>query len=107
MIRGISLLLILVFSSLVFGQVKPLTQTEYVKMLYALQKTPATKVDIITALRSRGIDFAVTDGVLGLTRSKSGNDDDIRRALLEADRRRQNPEAAKLPDKAEAEALLA
>ena len=107
MIRGISFLLVLIFSGLVFGQAKPLTQAEYVKMLYALQKTPATKEDIIAALRSRGIDFAVTDGVLGLTRSKSANDEDIRRALLEADRRRQNPEAAKLPDKAEAEALLA
>ena len=47
MIRGISFLLVLVFSSLVFSQVKPLTQPEFVKMLYGLQKTPATKEDII------------------------------------------------------------
>ena len=107
MVRAIAFLFILSITGLVFSQAKPLTQAEYVKMLYALQKTPATKDDIISALRSRGIDFAVTDGILGLTRSKSGNDEELRRALMEADRRRQNPEAAKLPSKAEAEALLA
>ena len=89
------------------AQEKPLSQAEYVKMLYALQKAPATKGDIISALRSRGIDFVVTDGILGLTRSKSGNDEDIRRALQEADRRRQNPASTKLPNKLEVDALLA
>jgi hypothetical protein len=107
MIRSISLALILLFSGLVFGQAKPLTQAEFVKLLYSLQRAPATKADIIAALRSRGIDFEVTDGIRGLTRSKSGNDEEIRRALDEADRRRQNPELAKVPDKAESEALLA
>jgi hypothetical protein len=76
-------------------------------MLYDLQKAPESKGDIIAALRSRGIDFAVTDGIRGLTRTKSGNDEELRRALEEADRRRQNPEAAKLPNKIEADALLA
>src|ERR1051325_10510183 len=107
MVRTIVFLFIISITGLVFSQAKPVTQAEYVKMLYALQKTPATKDDIISALRSRGIDFAVTDGILGLTRSKSGNDEEIRRALLEADRRRLNPEGAKLPNKAESEALLA
>ena len=107
MMRIFVFILILSLSGLVFSQAKPLTQAEYVKMLYALQKAPATKADIITALRTRGVDFAVTDGVLGLTRSKSGNDEEIRRALLEADRRRQNPEGAKLPSTTETEALLA
>src|SRR5215813_10421088 len=102
MVRTISFLLIFSFTGLVFSQAKPLSQAEYVRMLYALQKTPSTKGDIIIALRSRGIDFAVTDGVIGLTRSKSGNDEEIRRALLEADRRRQNPQGARLPNKAEA-----
>jgi hypothetical protein len=107
MIRSISFGLILLFTSFAFGQAKPLSQAEFVKLLYALQKAPATKTDIISALRSRGIDFEVTDGIRGLTRSKSGNDEEIRRALDEADRRRQNPELAKVPDKAESEALLA
>jgi len=101
------ILLILVGTSLALAQVKPLTQSEYVKLLYALQKAPATKGDIIVALRSRGIDFEVNDGILGLTRSKSGNDEDLRRALLEADRRRQNPDSTKLPNKIEADELLA
>ena len=100
-------ILILAFSTSLFGQAKPLSQSEFVKMLYSLQSSPATKADIITALRTRGIDFDVTDGIRGLTRSKSGNDEEIRRALDEAARRRQDPELAKVPNKAEAEALLA
>jgi hypothetical protein len=105
--KAFCLAVVLLAFSAAISQVKPLTQTEYVKMLYDLQKAPESKGDIIAALRSRGIDFAVTDGILGLTRSKSGNDEELRRALQEADRRRQNPEATKLPDKAEADALLA
>ncbi len=90
----------------VFGQVKPLTQAEYVKMLYGLQKNPAGKTAIIEALRMRGIDFTVTDGIRGLTRSKGANDDELKRALEEADRRRQNPAATKLPSQAESDAIL-
>ena len=48
----------------------------------------------------------LTDGIRGLTSSKAGNDEDLKRALEEADRRRQNPEGAQLPSKAEATALL-
>jgi hypothetical protein len=60
----------------VFGQtqVAPVTQAEYVKMLYALQKDGSEKAAIIEALRTRGIDFVLTDGIRGVTRSKSGND---------------------------------
>src|SRR6476646_174164 len=101
-----ALILMLLLSFAVFGQDKPLTQSEYVKMLYALQKNPATKTDIVDALRKRGIDFELNDGILGLTRSKSGNDEDIRSALEEAGRRHTNPAAAKLPSAAEADALL-
>jgi hypothetical protein len=104
--RAITLLLVLFFATVVFGQAKPLTQAEFVKMLYSLQNSPSTKTDIITALRTRGIGFELTDGIRGLTRSKSSNDEDIRRALEEADRRRQNPEAAIVPKKADADALL-
>ena len=76
-----ALFLLFAASTFCFAQVKPLTQAEFVKMLYALQTTPSTKADIITALRTRGISFEVTDGIRGLTRSKSGNDEDLRRAL--------------------------
>lgn len=107
MFRTVSFTLILLLSGLGFGQAKPLTQAEYVKLLYSLQAKPATKADIITALRTRGIDFEVTDGIRGLTRSKSGNDEELRRALEEAGRRRLNPEAARLPETTETDALLA
>jgi hypothetical protein len=100
-------LILSAFSLSIFAQQKPLTQSEYVRMLYGLDRTPAGKDDIIDALRRRGIDFVLTDGVRGLTRTKGRNDEELKRALEEADRRRQNPEAAKLPSSAEADDLLA
>jgi len=105
--RFFNFVFILALSISLFAQAKPLSQAEFVKMLYALQASPSTKADIITALRTRGVDFEVTDGIRGLTRSKSGNDEEIRRALDEAARRRQDPELAKVPNKTEADALLA
>ena len=104
--HGLLLVLLLSFTFFAVAQEKPLTQTEYVKMLYGLQKSPGTKADIVDAIRKRGIDFVLTDGIRGLTRSKGGNDEELRRALEEADRRRQNPEASRLPSKQEAEAVL-
>ena len=74
--RALTFLTVLLITTAIFGQAKPLSQAEYVKMLYSLQSSPATKADIITALRTRGIDFAVTDGIRGLTRPKSGNDEE-------------------------------
>jgi hypothetical protein len=103
-----ALIIALVISAIpaAFGQERPLTQPEYVKMLYGLQKNPGEKSDVIEALRKRGIDFAVTDGVRGLTRSKGGNDEELRRALEEAERRRQNPDAVKLPPAKETAHIL-
>ncbi len=94
-------IILLAFSISVLPQDKPLTQAEYVKMLYALQKAPAGKADVIEALRRRGIGFALTDGVRGLTRSKGGNDEELKRSLEEAERRRRDPEGFKLPPAAE------
>lgn len=91
----------------VFAQEKPLTQAEYVKMLNTLQKTPAAKADIIDALRRRGIDFVLSDGIRSYTRTKGANDDELKRALEEAERRRQDPVAAKLPTVAEKNEILA
>ncbi len=103
-----SLLLIFVLSLFQFvnAQEKPLTRDEYVKMLYALQKNPAGKSDIVEALRRRGIGFPVNDGIRGLTRSKAANDEELKRSLEEAERRRQNPEATKPPNDKEASELL-
>lgn len=89
-----------------FAQENPLTQAEYVKMLYALEAAPTRKQDVVDALRKRGIDFIVNDGLRSLTRSKGANDEELKRALEEADRRRQNPVGAALPSKAELRELL-
>ena len=98
--------IIFCFVQAAFGQSVPLTQAEYVKLLYALQKNPGGKADIVEALRKRGIDFAVTDGLRGLTRSKGANNEELKRALEEAGRRRENPVAAKLPSEREASDVL-
>ncbi|MEJ7623667.1 MAG: hypothetical protein WKF34_06710 [Pyrinomonadaceae bacterium] len=104
--RPLLTLLFLSLSLTALGQPTPVTQAEYVKMLYALAKAPAGKADIVEALRQRGIGFVVTDGLRGLTRSKAANDDELKRALEEADRRRQNPESAKVPSSAESTVIL-
>jgi len=90
----------------VAGQTEPLTQAEYVKLLYSIQKTPAVRQDIVDALRKRGIAFAVNDGIRGLTKSKAGSDDELQRALEEADRRRQNPQGTQLPSVKDAAEVL-
>jgi hypothetical protein len=102
-----AILSVLFLYQFALGQVeKPLTQAEYVKMLYALQKNPGGKEDIIIALRKRGIDFDVTDGIRSLTRSKGANDEELKRALEEAGRRRTNPVAAQLPPKKETAEII-
>ncbi len=88
-----------------FGQEKPVAQSEYVRMLYSIKGSSGIE-PIVDALRRRGINFPVTDGLRGLTRSKSGNNDDLKRALEEAERRRQNPESTKLPSTEASTAIL-
>ncbi len=88
------------------GQEKPLSQSEYVRILYTLPNDTGAKTALVEALRKRGIDFVLTDGLRGLTRSKGSNDDELKRALEEADRRRQNPGTAKLPSEKEAGDVL-
>ena len=95
-------LIIFCFVQSLFAQAPPLTQAEYVKMLYGLQKDPSGKADIIEALRKRGVAFVVTDGLRDLTRSKGANDEELKRAFEEAGRRKENPVAAKLPSVREA-----
>ncbi len=98
--------LVLCFVLPAFGQATPLTQAEYVKMLYAAEKDPGVRTDIVDALRKRGISFVVTDGLRGLTRTKGANDDELRRALEEAERRRRDPVATRMPADAEANTIL-
>jgi hypothetical protein len=105
--KNILLLAIILFSfTFAFAQDKPLTQAEYVKMLYDVQKTPSKKPDLIETIRKRGIGFTLTDGIKGLTRSKTGNDLELVKTLEESDRRRQNPNNAKLPDTKESAETL-
>lgn len=95
------------FAQTAATQVKPLSQTEYVKMLYDLQKNQGGVSDLIETIRKRGIGFELTDGLRGLTRTRSLNNEELKRALEEAGRRRSNPEAAKLPDQKEITEILA
>ncbi len=98
--------LLLAYPAAALGQQTPLTQPEYVRMLYAVEKDPSLAQETIDAVRSRGISFQVTSGVLALTRTKSRNNADLRRALEEADRRRRDPAAARPPSQREADELL-
>lgn len=102
------LFLALILTSTIFaiGQAKPLTQSEYVKLLNDLQRNPNLKAEIVETVRQRGIDFVVTDGLLGLTRTKSGSDAELARTLREAGRRKENPVAFQLPSVKESTNVL-
>ncbi len=105
----ISIILILFSVSYLFAQEaaqKPLSQAEYVKLLYEAQKSPGKKSELVEMVRRRGIGFDLTDGLRGLTTSKSGNDADLKRTLEEAARRRQNPEKSLLPSEKESSEVL-
>ena len=85
---------------------KPLTNQEFVKLLYQLQRSPETRDDLIEQIRQRGIGFPLTDGMRSLVATKSGNDAQLRRTLEEAERRRTNPTASALPSDNEGHELL-
>src|ERR1700682_2211951 len=72
----------------------PLTNQEFVQLLYQLPKHPESKDKLIDDIRKRGISFPVTDGLRSLVATKSGNDAALQRTLAEADRRRTNPVVA-------------
>lgn len=54
----LAITIFLALSIAAIGQVTPLTQAEYVKLLYSLQKDPQVRQEIVDALRKRGISFA-------------------------------------------------
>jgi len=84
----------------------PLTSREVVALLYQLPKNPEKRDEIIEEIRRRGIGFPLTDGMRSLVATKSGNDPVLRRTLEEAERRRVNPTASRLPPEAEGSELL-
>lgn len=102
----IIIFLISVFAPAVYGQDKPLTQPEFVRMLYSLERNFSEKDSVIDALRRRGIDFVLNDGIRSLARNKGKNDPELRRALEEADRRRRDPVASAPPSVKEADQIL-
>jgi hypothetical protein len=84
----------------------PLTNQEFVQLLYQLPKHPETKDKLLDDIRKRGIAFPLTDGLRSLVATKSGNDAALQRTLAEADRRRSNPVTAALPPTSEGLELL-
>src|SRR3989440_10744190 len=85
----------------------PLTNEEFVRLLYQLPAHPNEVERLIDDLRKRGIAFAITPGLRSLVATKSGNDASLMHTLEEADRRRANPAVATpLPPIAESAELL-
>lgn len=84
----------------------PLTNQEFVKLLYQLPQHPEQRDQLEDQIRKRGISFPITAGLRSLIATKSGNDASLIRTLEEAGRRRDNPTAAKLPPLPEAMELL-
>jgi hypothetical protein len=97
--------IILISCTVAFAQEKPLTQAEYVKLLYSAT-TVAKREELTETIRKRGIAFVLTEGLRGLTRSKSANNIDLLRTLDESNRRRENPTSATLPSAKEANEAL-
>ncbi|MBC7797706.1 MAG: hypothetical protein H7Z37_12610, partial [Pyrinomonadaceae bacterium] len=85
---------------------KPLTQQEFVKLLFDSSKSDVKRSALVETVRKRGIGFELTSGVRGLIASKSGNDETLRRTIEESARRKSNPTAAALPSEKEAGELL-
>lgn len=103
----ISFVIILFLTTFTFGQPeKPLTQAEYVRLLYGLQKSAGAKAELIEMIRKRGIDFQLTEGLRGLTRTKSGSDAELVRTLEESARRKENPTAYQPPSAKESSEVL-
>ena len=85
----------------------PLTNEEFVRLLYQLPAHPNEVEKLIDDIRKRGIAFPITPGLRSLVATKSGNDASLMHTLEEADRRRANPAVAPpLPPIAESEELL-
>ena len=84
----------------------PLTNQEFVQLLYQLPNHPDLRTRIIDDIRKRGIAFPLTPGLRSLVATKSGNDSSIIRTLEEAVRRKENPVIASLPPSAEGLELL-
>lgn len=105
-------LLLLTFSPLAAGATlaqqaeKPLTNEEFVRLVYQLSNRPDKKEEVVQEIKRRGINFPLTSGMRSLIATKTRNDADLRRTIEEADRRRTNPTASALPSEAEGQEVL-
>jgi hypothetical protein len=102
----LAILLLLPCVPLSAQELKPISNKEFVTLLYQLQRNPQMRDEMIEQIRKRGIGFPLTDGMRGLVATKSGNDSLLRRTLEEAERRRVNPTASTLPSENEGSELL-
>lgn len=89
-------------------QQAPLTNEEFLAIVRQLPKQPSLKEQLISELRERGIGFTLTSGLRSFVATKSGNDEELRRALEEAERRFTNPKiaSAAVTSSAEADSVL-
>lgn len=87
-------------------QGSPLTNQEFVRLLYQLPAHPEARESLLDEIRKRGISFQLTPGLRSLAATKSGNDSTLLHTLDEAERRRINPTTAVRPTIAEATELL-
>lgn len=90
----------------VAAQDAPLTQAEFVKMLYAVSGGTAKRDELVEAVRARGLGFELTSGLRGLISTKSRNDELLKRTVDEAARRKANPTEFTPPNAKEAAELL-
>jgi hypothetical protein len=88
-------------------QQTPLTNEEFLALVRQLPKSPNAKQELIDEIRRRGIGFMLTGGLRSFVATKSGNDEELRRVLEEAERRFRDPaHAPALPPATEAEELM-
>jgi hypothetical protein len=89
-------------------QQTPMTNAEFLAVVRQLPQRPALKEQLVSEIRRRGISFTLPPGLRAFVATKSGNDEELRRVLEEAQRRFLNPaEATPLPPEAETADLLA
>ena len=88
-------------------QQTPLTNEEFLALVRQIPKSPDAKQQLISEIRKRGIGFTLTGGLRSFVATKSGNDEELRRVLEEAERRFRDPaRAPALPPAAEAAEVI-
>lgn len=89
-------------------QPAPFTSTEFLALVRQLPQRPGLRDQLVAEIRRRGIGFTLNSGLRSFVATKSGNDEELRRVLEEAERRFLKPEeATPLPPEAETSGLLA